>query len=251
MREDGTQSPENSDAENIQLLGSRATMKKTYEASQVPELYELEYLQRLRLQNPGHVGYPYVVHLTDSFNIDGPHGKHLCVKSFAGYRIPEYGAKRVIRDVLSAQDYVHNDCNIIHTDVKITNVVMTVPQEAMPKEGLGTLIPAQQHTIPVSTDNDAPVTITVWVPLSFKLIDFGVACMLRCTRKLVTPTEPENTLPKVFVPSVYVPQRWLYVLAELYGMLVGRPLFPVQCDPVFLPAYQVQVLGEFPTSLRE
>ncbi|KAK0200226.1 hypothetical protein DFS33DRAFT_1359925 [Desarmillaria ectypa] len=103
-------------------------------------------------------------HLTDSFYIDAPHGRHLCIvteialcnllfvaeKSFTDYRIPECGAKRVIRDVLSALDYVHNDCNIIHT----------VPQEAMPEEGLGTLIPARQHTFPVSTDNDTPVTIT-------------------------------------------------------------------------------------------
>ncbi len=98
------------------------------EATQAPELRELEFFQHLRRQNPGHVGYPYVVHLTDSFYIDRPHGRHLCVvtemalcnllsiaeQSCSEYRIPEYGAKRVIQDVLSALDYVHNDCNIIH-----------------------------------------------------------------------------------------------------------------------------------------
>ncbi|PBK68016.1 kinase-like protein [Armillaria solidipes] len=111
--------------------------------SQAPELHELEYFQDLRRQNPGHFGYPNVVHLADSFYIDGPYGKHLCVvtemaicnlltlaeECFTGNRIPEYGAKLVMRDVLSALDYVHNDCNIIHTDVKITNVVVTVPRD--------------------------------------------------------------------------------------------------------------------------
>lgn len=79
----------------------------------------------------------------------------LVEQSFAGYRIPEHGAKHVIRDVLSGLDYAYNDCNIIYTgrpfvfffpsrasiniciDVKITNVVTTVPQDALPKEGLG------------------------------------------------------------------------------------------------------------------
>ncbi len=128
----------------------------------------------------------------------------LAEECFTGNRVPEYGAKLVMRDVLSALDYVHNECNIIHTgrssvfhsraisnlflDVKITNVVVTVPRDTVPKEGLGTLIRAQQHTFTVSADNDTPVSITqstpfvpnldggpkAWGPLNFKLIDFGV-----------------------------------------------------------------------------
>ncbi|KAF8958099.1 kinase-like domain-containing protein [Flammula alnicola] len=249
-------------------------------ATQAPELCELEFLQHLRRQNPSHFGYTHVVHLTDSFYIDGPHGRHLCVvtemalcnllslaeQSFTGYRIPEYGAKRVIRDVLSALDYVHNDCNIIHTDVKITNVVMTAPHEEMPKEGLGALIPAQLHTFPASADNDTPVTITksiqivpdlndpeAWLPFSFKLIDFGVACYADKTDEHFTQEVcPVGIRP----PEVALRAGWGKPVdiwsagCMLYGMLVGRPLFPARCDPLFLPAYQVQALGEFPASLR-
>ncbi|KAG7441669.1 uncharacterized protein BT62DRAFT_1011233 [Guyanagaster necrorhizus] len=154
------------------------------------------------------------------------HRRHLCVvtemalcnlpslveQSFAGYRIPEHGAKHVIRDVLSGLDYAYNDCNIIYTDVKITNVVTTVPQDALPKEGLGhsNLCPAA-HRAPIVPKLDPKA----WGELSFKLIGFGVGyCIdvvhsfrvtLTYTRKLATRTKPTNTLPRKFVLSLYVP----------------------------------------------
>ncbi|KAK0234425.1 hypothetical protein EDD85DRAFT_792474 [Armillaria nabsnona] len=113
--------------------------------------------------------------------------------------IPEHGAKRVIRDVLSVLDYVHNDYNIMHMDVgKITNVVMTAPHEEMPQEGLGALILAQLYTFPAYADNDTLVT----------LVNFGVAYYADKT--------DEHFTQEVF-PVGICPQRWLYVPAGALG----------------------------------
>ncbi|KAK0498158.1 kinase-like domain-containing protein [Armillaria luteobubalina] len=254
----------------------------TDEATHAPQLCELEFFNHLCRQNPSHVGYPHVLHLTDSFSIDGPHGRHLCVvmemalcnllsiaqQSFDECRIPEFGAKRVIRDVLCALDYVHSECNIIHTDVKITNVVMTAPLEEMPKAGWGAFFPAELYTFPAFPEYNinAPVTITksiqmvpdlndpkAWLMHSFKLIDFGVACYAdKIDQHFTQDVCPVGLRP----PEVALRAGWgkpvdiWSVGCMLYGMLVGKPLFPAWCDLSLLPVYQLQALGEFPASLR-
>ncbi len=154
----------------------------------------LEYFRHLHRQNPSHVGYSHIVHLTDSFYIDGPHGKHLCIvtemaicnllslaeECFTGNRVPEYGAKLVMRDVLSALDYVHNECNIIHTGRSSVFSLSCYfqpflrrqnherrgdsPTRHGPQGGFGYSNRAQQHTFPVSADNDTPVSITQSTP---------------------------------------------------------------------------------------
>ncbi|SJL14614.1 uncharacterized protein ARMOST_18077 [Armillaria ostoyae] len=201
----------------------------TDKATQAPELRELEFIQHSRRQNPGHVGYPHVVHLTDSFYIDGPHGKTPMHRDRNGAITR---CKRVIRDVLSAPDYVHSVCNIIHMgrpcvlhsrvlsniyiDVKITNVMMTALHEEMPQEGLGVLIPAQLHTFPASADKDTPA----WLSFNFKLIVFGVVCYADKTDEHFTQEVcPVGVRP----PEVTLRAGW------------GKPL---------------QALGEFPASLR-
>ncbi|KAK0497372.1 hypothetical protein EDD18DRAFT_151903 [Armillaria luteobubalina] len=165
-------------------------------------------------------------------------------------------AQSVSCETSSALDYVHSDCNIIHT----------APLEEMPKEGVGALILAQLYTFPASSDNDTPVTITksiqivpdlndseAWLPYSFKLTDFGVACYVDKTDQHFTQEVcPVGIrLPEVALRAGRgMPVEIWSAGCMLYGMLVGKPLFPVRCDPLFLPAYQLQAFGEFPVSLR-
>ncbi|KAK0184334.1 hypothetical protein F5146DRAFT_1125743 [Armillaria mellea] len=163
------------------ILCSDVALKiMTDEAAQAPGLHELESLQQLCLQNPGHIGYTHVVHLADSFYIDGPKGKHLCIATemaisnlltlpgtcFVGNRCQTmaqnslYGTsfRHWIGFMMIATSY-------IQVDIKITNVIVTVPRDTVPKEGVGTLIRTGQHTFPVSWDNDPPVSITNSTPI--------------------------------------------------------------------------------------
>lgn len=90
------------------------------------DIHELEILQHLRDSNPDHAGYDYISLLQDSFDHEGPNGKHICLifkvmgetlDSFVWWfdgRPPTPLIRNFTNQLLYALDYA-NSCGIIHT----------------------------------------------------------------------------------------------------------------------------------------
>ena len=89
---------------------------------------ELSIIQKITNKNSKHMGYPYVQHLLDSFNLEGPHGNHVCLvlkplkeplwilKSHFVGEVFAFDAFRLFVEVmLHSLDYLHRECQIIHT----------------------------------------------------------------------------------------------------------------------------------------
>jgi len=83
-----------------------------------------------------------VVELLDHFEHEGPHGTHICLvfevlgKSLlslirrCNYRgAPISLVKVIAREVLEGLMFLHESCNIIHTDIKPENVLFVPPRE--------------------------------------------------------------------------------------------------------------------------
>ena len=81
-----------------------------------------------------------VVRLLDSFEHNGPHGKHVCmvfealgenllslIKRYNYAGIPLHKVKEIALKVAEGLDYLHRGCHIIHTDLKPENILLERP----------------------------------------------------------------------------------------------------------------------------
>ena len=93
------------------------------------KIKERENMQHITTTNPSHPGFAFVRKLYDSFEIEGPKGRHMCLvhepmkMDLATFnqmcrgelRLPVYLVKALIENMLLALDYLHSECHLIHT----------------------------------------------------------------------------------------------------------------------------------------
>ncbi|CAL8368421.1 unnamed protein product [Lota lota] len=102
---------------------------------------EIKLLRSVRNSDPGDPNREMVVQLLDDFKISGVNGTHVCMvfevlghhllkwiikSNYQGLPLP--CVKSIIRQVLQGLDYLHTKCQIIHTDIKPENILMSVDE---------------------------------------------------------------------------------------------------------------------------
>uniref|UniRef100_A0A673YUP6 non-specific serine/threonine protein kinase n=1 Tax=Salmo trutta TaxID=8032 RepID=A0A673YUP6_SALTR len=100
---------------------------------------EIKLLRSVRNTDPDDPKREMVVQLLDDFKISGINGTHVCMvfevlghhllkwiikSNYQGLPLP--CVKTIIRQVLQGLDYLHTKCEIIHTDIKPENILLTV-----------------------------------------------------------------------------------------------------------------------------
>ncbi|KAG8963277.1 hypothetical protein FRC05_004793 [Tulasnella sp. 425] len=101
---------------------------------------EIQLLKRIRSANPQHPGFQHCCQLIETFNATSSYGEHVCLVTEAlgmdlgVYRtqfnrrtLPVQAVKRITKQTLLALDYLHRECNIIHTDLKPENAMLAPP----------------------------------------------------------------------------------------------------------------------------
>jgi serine/threonine-protein kinase SRPK3 len=101
---------------------------------------EIKLLERVSTANKEAVGRNYVAQLLDHFTHRGPNGTHICmafevlgenllsvIKRYKHRGIPTNIVKQITKQVLLGLEYLHTECNIIHTDLKPENVLVCIP----------------------------------------------------------------------------------------------------------------------------
>ncbi|KAJ7442398.1 kinase-like protein [Mycena galericulata] len=220
------------------------------EVTDLPELHESEYLRRVLTADPTHPGFRHNLHLLDEFRLQGPNGRHLCLvtellgerldqyaKRFPHGRVPMAMIKMLSRQIINAILYLHEKCDIIHTDIKGNNVLFTLPA--------------------LST---APIADQTSPPTAVKLIDLGVACWADRVFTYRTAFNPFTDIiqsPELRAPEVVVGACWgkpadIWSLGCLvFELATGTFLIQDSVAEMSVPYLHAVFFGPYPRTLTE
>ncbi|KAF4468070.1 CMGC SRPK kinase [Fusarium albosuccineum] len=208
---------------------------------------ELDVYKRMETASKSHPGRDAIRPLLDSFNLDGPDGQHQCLVHTAMWdtlldflhrnpirRLPSPVLAFTLKRLFLALDFLHTECNIIHTDIKAGNIMLATEDESVFSD-----LEEQelQHPCPrkeiegrtVYTTRELKMTKSVGAPF---LCDFGSA----------VPGDRENTndiQPDIYrAPEVILGAPWTYSVdvwnagCMIWDVFEGGHLFTGQ-DPEF------------------
>lgn len=98
---------------------------------------ELDVYRRIEKSSKHHLGRSAVRSLLDSFDIDGPSGRHKCLVNLPLWesalklkyrnsirRLPEPLVAFMLKRLCRALDLLHTECHVAHTDIKEANILL-------------------------------------------------------------------------------------------------------------------------------
>ena len=116
-------------------------IKSSLECTNVA-LDEIKLLRHIKEKEQETNRFKSIVQLLDNFMFVGPNGKHIClifelmdsnllslIKRYQFKGISLKLCKQIINDILIGLDFLHEKCEIIHTDIKPDNLVITLDKK--------------------------------------------------------------------------------------------------------------------------
>lgn len=100
---------------------------------------EIKLLDKVTTSDLNHPGHQHVIQLLDTFTHKGPNGVHVVmvfevlgenllglIRRYKHRGIPIVFVKQIAKQLLSALDFLHRRCGVIHTDLKPENVLIEI-----------------------------------------------------------------------------------------------------------------------------
>ncbi|GJE89697.1 kinase-like protein [Phanerochaete sordida] len=254
----------------------------TESSTRDPDLHELEFLQCMRTQQPLHAGYPHVTKLIDHFRHPPESESHLCLVteplsenllSFSARwkkrRLPVPLVKHVTRQVLMGLDYLHNVCNIIHTDMKNDNIMFAMTDadiiaSAADKGERLKSVDALPDGTQVTRYRSAPIRFRLpeghmdspdtWSHVTAKIGDVGVSCWAdkRDRRSVELIQSSALRAPEVCIGAGWGKPVDIWSMGCIvFELLTGKSLIEPNTKDLSIPNIHMIMFGDYPKKLVE
>ncbi|KAE9972698.1 hypothetical protein EG328_004839 [Venturia inaequalis] len=105
---------------------------------------ELQFYEHVSSLDSKHHGQSFIRGLLATFDIAGPNGQHLCLVhtpmhmtiqelqySNASHRLNGPLLKWTLSNLLNALSFLHDEANVVHTDLSATNIMLTVDDKSI------------------------------------------------------------------------------------------------------------------------
>ncbi|KAJ9257875.1 hypothetical protein DTO271D3_1667 [Paecilomyces variotii] len=152
--------------------------------------------QYIARKNPLHRGHAFVRTHIDAFEVPGLSRRHLCLvyepmrepiwqlrQRFPGGKFPPSLVKAYIFILLHGLDYLHSECGVVHTDLKLENILVSCENPAAIKQfaekqmkcGVQRKIDSTGRAVYLSVGDFGPLNISALRLLVPTITDFGHA----------------------------------------------------------------------------
>ncbi|KAF8624835.1 hypothetical protein AX15_005718 [Amanita polypyramis BW_CC] len=100
---------------------------------------EIKLLSRVQSFSPNHPGRSHIVSYLDSFTHQGMESSHICIvfeplgenllalieRHKKG--VPRALVRSIVKQILLGLEYLHDECDLVHTDIKPENILISIP----------------------------------------------------------------------------------------------------------------------------
>ncbi|KAG7450208.1 kinase-like protein [Guyanagaster necrorhizus] len=146
---------------------------------------EIKLLSQVASFSPTHPGRQHLVSFLDSFSHQGPEASHICIvfeplgENLLALieRNKKHGVSRALvkvitRQILLGLQYLHDECDLVHTDIKPENILISIPD-------------IETHISTELSQSPSPTSRRVGVPLPSNIRSGLVIRNQRSTRRSV------------------------------------------------------------------